>query len=99
MREFCEFRVQEESASKLFKESEGQRLGDTVRKVELSTDDPRFRRVGELQREIDSKLGRSFFHGWDFRHQYSKRELSSAEAFLLKIKSTFEPAGEECGTK
>src|SRR5581483_562730 len=98
MREFCEFRVMEENASKLFAETEGKKLG-AVRKVELETSDPRFQSVGRLQREIKESLDRSFFHGWDIRRVYSKAELAAAKCFQLLIKTTFEPAGEECGTK
>src|ERR1041385_6807730 len=99
MREICEFRVVEEFAPRLFAENEGVRLGDTIRKVELATDDPRFCRVGELQREIRRKLDRSFFHGWKIRRVYSKAELAAAKCFRLLVTTKFEPAGEECGTK
>ena len=73
MRQVCEFRVVEEFAPKLFADDEGKRLGDTVRKVELATDDPRYHRIGELQRETITATGRSFFHGWDIR--YSERSM------------------------
>lgn len=98
MREVCEFRVVEEFASRLFAENEGKKLGDTVRKVELATGDPRFRRVGELQRETIANLGRSFFHGWNIRRIYSTAELAGSVCFRLSVRTTFEPAGEECGT-
>jgi len=99
MREVCEFRVVEDFASRLFADDEGKRLGDAVRKVELETSDPRFNRIGELQREIRAKLDRSFFHGWKIRRLYSKAELAAAGCFRLLIATRFEPAGEECGTK
>src|SRR6266516_5769460 len=98
MREVCEFRVVEEFAPKLFAEKEGKRLGDTVRKVELATDDPRFDRIGELQRETIAATGRSFFHGWNIRYFYSKAELAAARCFQLSVKAVFEPPGEKCGT-
>jgi len=99
MREVCEFRVVEEFASRLFANSEGKKLGDTVRKVELGTDDPRYEKIGELQRQIRTNLGRSFFHGWNIRHLYSKAEFAVSKCFRLQVTSAFEPAGEECGTK
>jgi hypothetical protein len=34
----------------------------------------------------------------DLLRKYSKAELDSAEVLLLKIRSHFEPSGEECGT-
>ena len=99
MREFAEFRVVEEFAPRLFADNEGKRLGDSVRKVELATDDPRFVRIGELQKETRQATDRSFFYGWKFRRRYTKTELTKAEIFRLGFASTFEPAGEECGTK
>jgi hypothetical protein len=106
MREIVEFRVDEEFASKLFGEKEGKRLGgivgivpNPVRQIKLAADDPRFGRVGELQREIRATTKRSFFHGWIIRRYYAPSELQQASIFSLKITSTFEPAGEECGTK
>jgi hypothetical protein len=99
MRETCEFRVVEEFAPKLFASTEGKRLGDSVRQVEIATDDPRFAAIGRLQAETRAKTDRSFFYGWILRHRYTKAELEEATLFRLKVTSTFEPAGEECGTK
>jgi hypothetical protein len=99
MREFCEFRVVEDFAPMLFAENEGKKLGGTVRKVELRSDDPRFARIGELQHEIRKNKGRSFFHGWILRRKYTRSELAAAAYFKLLVTNTFEPAGEECGTK
>lgn len=57
MKEVYEFRVREEYAGRLFKPTEGKKLGwtklfgdkfVTVRKIELSVDDPKFKQVGEL---------------------------------------------------
>jgi len=98
MRETCEFRVVEEFAPKLFTSTEGKRLGDSVRQVEIATDDPRFDAIGRLQEETRAKTNRSFFYGWILRRRYSKVELEEATLFRLKVTSTFEPAGEECGT-
>ena len=57
MKEVYEFRVQEKHASRLFEPNEGEKLGwteqfgdefVTVRKIKLSVDDPKFKRIGEL---------------------------------------------------
>lgn len=98
MTETCEFRIVEEFAPKLFAPAEGKRLGDSVRQVEVSTNDPRFDSIGRLQRETREKTDRSFFYGWILRRRYSKAEKDAAALFKLKVTSTFEPAGEECGT-
>lgn len=99
MREFVEFRVPEEFASLLFAESEGTRLGDSVRKVALATDDSRFDEVGRLQQEFRARGADRFFYGWEFDRRYSAQELAEAECFHLTIPRAFEPAGEECGTE
>lgn len=99
MRTTCEFRVNEKYAGRLFSPNEGTRLGDSVRKVEIATNDPRYKQVGELDAEIQEKEGKSFFFGWGIRHYYSKEEIKSADLFHLIITAVFEPAGEECGTK
>jgi len=99
MKETCEFRVVEEFAPQLFEASEGKRLGDSVRQVEIATNDSRFNAIGRLQFETRAKTDRSFFYGWILRRRYSKAELEDAALFRLKLTSTFEPAGEECGTK
>jgi hypothetical protein len=98
MRETIELRVAEEFAHLLFGETEGLRLSDIVRKITLSTSDPRYQRVGELQRRLHSERSKSFFFGWIIRRRYSMAELSRAELFSVEWTSPFEPVGEECGT-
>ena len=108
MRETYEFRVQEQHASRLFAPNEGKKLGwtklfgdkfVTVRKVELSADDPKFKRVGELNTLIKKEPHGFFFAGWDIHRSYTPVEYEKAELFLLCRIATFEPAGEECGTQ
>lgn len=98
MRETCEFRVLEMYAPLLFQPGEGKRLSETVRKIEIETSEPRFDAIGKLQAEIQAKSDRSFFYGWNIRRRYAQSELQSADLFHLTVVSTFEPAGEECGT-
>ncbi len=98
MKEIAEFRVIEKFASKLFADDEGTKL-DAIRKVQLATDDPRFDRIGELNRELRESKGEFFFHGWDIRRRYTKEELAESPCFQLFISSMFEPSAEECGTK
>lgn len=93
-----EFRVNEDFASKLFDDNEGEKLG-IVRKILISTSDPRFMKIGKLQKIIQSTTNFSFFYGWNIRRIYSKQEMEMASIFLLFITALFEPAGEECGTK
>jgi hypothetical protein len=108
MKEIYEFRVQEKYASRLFAPSEGKKLGwtkqfgdefVTVRKVELTADDPKFKRVGELEALIKKEPHGFFFAGWTIRRRYTADEFEKAELFLLHHVTTFEPSGEECGTQ
>lgn len=99
MREIAEFRVDERFASMLFAESEGKRVGSSVRQIELETTDPRFAQVGRLQRELREKEGKPFFYGWNLKRKPSSQELRQASLFSLRVTAVFEPAGEERGTK
>ncbi|MBL8192045.1 MAG: hypothetical protein JNK38_28800 [Acidobacteria bacterium] len=98
MQEIVELRVDEDFASKLFADNEGEKLG-SVRKILISTTDPRFPEIGRLQESLRRTINRPFFYGWDIRRSYNKKELVLASIFLLLINSLFEPAGEECGTQ
>ena len=98
MREIIELRVAEEFAHLLFGDTEGLRLSNIVRKVTLSTSDPRYQQVGELQRRLSLERNESFFFGWIIRRRYTMAELRRAEFFSVEWTSTFEPPGEDCGT-
>ena len=97
MKEIAEFRVPEEFAGELFAEDEGRQLR-SIRKVDISTDDPRYPRIGEID-QVKKELGERFFYGWDIQRKYSKAELEAALLFTVRPQSTFQPAGEEHGTK
>jgi hypothetical protein len=99
MKELAELRVDEDFASMVFADSEGKRLGDGVRKIEIRTSDPRFAEIGRLDRELNEKEGKRFFYGWHLRREYTPEELNRAELFLLWAKACFEPEGESCGTR
>jgi hypothetical protein len=98
MHEIAEFRVDEAFASLVFRDDEGRRLGDSVRRVEVDTNDPRFPRIGELQIELRRTKGKPFFYGWDLRRQYASDELARASLLQFIVRPTLQPTGEECGT-
>src|ERR1700722_6998147 len=95
MKEIVELRFYEKYAPLLFRDDEGKRLGDIVRKILIDTTDPRYKEIGRLQRE----LGGSIFAGWRIHRRYTKAELAAAQCFLFVGGGTFEPSGEECGTE
>lgn len=98
MKETLELRINYHYAHLLFKEDEGKNLGTSVKVVELSKEDPRYRQVPIIAEEVKKKYDRGFFFGWLIKRKYSKKELDTATLLHLKIKAVFEPTGEECGT-
>lgn len=98
MRETYEFRINEEFASLLFTENEGIRVTTSVRKVEVTSSDPRLLQIGELQGQLKSQTGKFFFAGWQIKRAYSPAELESASLFLMSS-VPFDHCGEECDTK
>ena len=97
MRAIAEFRIDEELAHLIFADDEGERLG-SVRKVTLDTSDPRYERIGELQKKL-RRCGKSSFYSWSLKYRYSAVELRAAPFLHLKITSSLLPTGEKCGTK
>jgi hypothetical protein len=98
MKETLELRINYDYASLLFTVDEGKNLGTTVKVVELTKGDPRYDQIPEIERQVQNKYNSSFFFGWEIKRKYGKKELDDASLFQLKINTSFEPSGEECGT-
>lgn len=98
MKETLELRINYDYAHFLFKVDEGQNIGTSVKVVELSKEDSRYRQVPIIAEEVRKKYNGKFFFGWKIGRKYSRRELDTAILLHLKIKTIFEPTGEECGT-
>jgi hypothetical protein len=101
MKETVEFRINYDYANLIFKEGEGKDLGQfskSVKIVELSKEDPRYNQIPIISEKVKKDYNKAFFFGWKIKRKYNKKELDSAKLLQLKIKTTFEPAGEECGT-
>jgi len=92
VRETVEFRIPEKHAARHLPDDAGIRIGNTVRMLTLSTDDPMFAEIGRLDQERQSQ-GRAFFTSWISRRRYSRRELLDADCLHLTIRKVFEPAG------
>lgn len=93
-------RILEEHAPRLLSPSEGKRLGSgLVRLLKLRRDDNRIKSIKAFHHELRANGKGGLFTAWDIERRYTKAELESATLFRLKLTSTFEPAGEECGTK
>jgi hypothetical protein len=98
MKEVLELRVNYDYAHLLFKANEGKNIGTSVRVVEISTDDPRYKQIPIIEEKVRKEYNSGFFFGWQIKRRYRKEELNTAELLHLKIKTVFEPTGEECGT-
>jgi hypothetical protein len=97
VREYLELRVKEQHAEQVFGAYEGWILSEDIRRIVISTDDPRLPRIREIQQRLNES-GDALFFGWRVIREYEKREIEQAQLFHLIIPSVFEPAGEECGT-
>ena len=71
MKEIAEFRIMEEHASRLLGPSEGKRLGTSASALKIAGDDPRYERIGSLNRQL-WKEHELFFAGWNIEHHYSR---------------------------
>lgn len=97
MKEYIEFRISMEYAHLLFKDDEGVNLGDTVKVIKLEKSDPRFPKIGELQKEALNRHD-LFYSCFEYKRIYTKEEIENAKWFQMTPTRHFEPAGEECGT-
>lgn len=99
MKETLELRINYDYAHLLFKHNEGRNLGTSVRIIEISKDDPRYSQIPIVSKQVKEKYDKGFFYSWKIKRSYSKEELERAILLHMRIQTTFEPAGEECGTK
>ena len=86
MKEFVDFRIPEERAKQYLEPQDGTTLGGTVRKLVLSVDDPRYDKIGKLERKF-LRDGQPFFLGWQIKRHYAKKELEAAEERINKANS------------
>lgn len=98
MKETLEIRINYDYAHLLFKNDEGRNIGTLVKIVEISKDDPRYKQIPIISKQVKEKYNKGFFFGWKIKREYNKSEIEKAPLFHFKIKTEFEPAGEECGT-
>lgn len=98
MKEIIEFRINNEFAHLILKPGEGKNNGfNTI--VKITRDEPKFDRIRFLSKEIKEKTNGFLFLYSNIKREYTKKELDSANLLQILIKSTFEPAGDECGTQ
>lgn len=98
MKEILELRINYNYANLLFKTDEGKNIGTSVKIIEITKDDPRYKLIPIISNEVKRNYDKSFFFGWKLKRKYEKKELDSAKLLHLKINTIFEPTGEENGT-
>jgi hypothetical protein len=98
MREIFEFRINEKFAPRLSNPKVGKLIGNHMRQVMISAEDPLVAEIGRVNFELYASERRHLFTFWQVKRRYSSTEIESAELFRMFIGAVFEPAGEECGT-
>jgi hypothetical protein len=97
MKEVFEFRIKKKYYHLLSQPNNGKDNG-MVYVVKLTKDDPKFEQIRILDKQINEQNNDFFFLYSNIKREYSKNEFETATLFQMKIKTMFEPAGEECGT-
>ncbi|SEK63815.1 hypothetical protein [Parapedobacter koreensis] len=97
MKETVEFRIFKDYYHLLSKPNNAKYNG-VVYVIEVEKEDPLYNEIGRLNKSVKEKYSEYFFGYYSIKRKYSKKELEGATLLHLKIKTTFEPAGEECGT-
>lgn len=97
MRETIDLRVFETDADQYLGDDVGVRLGSTVRKLKLDSDDPLFEKIAGIKKELRQR-GQTWATGWSIQRKYTPGETASAELFRMNFTRVFEPAGELTGT-
>jgi hypothetical protein len=97
MREIHEFRIFKDYYP-LLSQPNNARFNGLVYVVKTSWASPLFWEIGLLDKETRKKHNKPFFGFWAVTRSYTNKELADAKLFRFKIKTAFEPAGEECGT-
>ncbi len=98
MKELFEFRLYENEARSILKDTEGKVLpSGLARLVRTNGRDSLFSKLRTVAK-TRSVEGRHFVSSWQCVRRYAKKELSEAHELLLLIPRVFEPSGEECGT-
>ena len=97
MKEVIEFRINNRYANLLLQPNEI-KSNSTNTVIYVAKDDEKFEKIRILTKQIREKYNDFFFLYSNIKREYGKKELESSSLLNIKIKTTFEPAGEECGT-
>ena len=98
MKETVEFWICSEYVHQLFAPEECKKDNGSTTVVEISTDDPRYKEIGNIQQKMREQNLGLFFSCWAFHRKYTTEETNQARLWHLFF-YIFHTAGEECGTK
>lgn len=98
MKEYAICRIAFEHAHLLFQENEGTNLADTVKLIKLETIDPRFKAIGEINKQLRTENNEIFFTQIELKREYTDVEICKARFFQI-LPFCFTMPGEDCGTK
>lgn len=94
MKEIYRFRILEEFCQQLVPVPKTSLVGNDVRVLDLSPDDPR---VDQIRKMVDTNDG-LVYSMFDVIRSYSEDEVKNALLARIVIEPRFRPTGEECGT-
>lgn len=97
MKETIEFRIFDDYYHLLSKPNNAVFNG-AVHVIKVEKGDSTFEEIKKLSSEVKQKYNKCFFGYSNIKRAYNKKEIEAAILFQIKIKNTFEPAGEEGGT-
>src|SRR3954464_2001224 len=97
MKETLELRVVDANDAGIFDKEEGTLFAGGIRRVVLSSADPRLAAIQGRQAELRLE-GRSLYLGWSYQRRYSKAELRDAALLTLAGGWSSALAGSNAGT-
>lgn len=97
MKEIVEFRIFEDYYHLLSKPNNAVFNGAAY-VVFVEKGDAVFEEIQSISHFVKEKYKKHFFGYSSIKRKYNKKEIETATLFQMKVKTTFEPAGEECGT-
>jgi hypothetical protein len=98
MKEIHEFRIMEEYYH-LLPQPNNAKYNGVAYVLKIGKNDPNFEKIKFLKEKVRKEYDDFFFLFSNIKREYSKKELDLATLLQMKIKTAFEPDGDQCGTE